>query len=324
MDVNDNLPLPALIREIGRGKNGSRSLSLEQAKALYAAMLAQNVPDLEMGAIMIALRMKGESLTEISGFMQAAQACLLPLTAPSHSAYRTVVIPSYNGARNKANLTPLLAQLLAREGVPVLIHGVVQDPGRVTTAAIMQAMGYRLTQNPEQVLQAMDSRHAAFISIEHLAPAMHRLLKVRARLGLRNSTHTLVKLLQPMIGESLRLTSYTHREYHALLQAYFKTDLGQQNGPVLLMRATEGETVANTARVQEMEYFVQGQSVILQETQMTAMQVGLDVAIDAESTAVWIQQVLQGEKMIPENISLQVGHILRLSKLDNSNGASFL
>jgi anthranilate phosphoribosyltransferase len=319
LDGMTNLNLPALIREIGRGKNGARSLSVEQAQALYAAMLAHDVPELELGAIMIALRVKGESLAEITGFMQAAQTSLLALTAPSNSAYRTVVIPSYNGARNKPNLTPLLAQLLAREGVPVLVHGLMQDPGRVTTAEIMQAMGNTSVQNAQQVVEKMEQRQAAFISIEHLSPAMHRLLQVRARLGLRNSTHTLVKLLQPMTSPAMRLTSYTHREYHALLRDYFLSELGQQDGPVLLMRATEGETVANIARVQEMEYFAQGQSLIMQETQATATASGLDIGINAASTARWIGQVLKGEKTVPENIALQVEHILGLVKLDHSS-----
>jgi anthranilate phosphoribosyltransferase len=317
MDLMTTLKLPTLIREIGRGKNGAHSLSVEQAQTLYAAMLAQEVPELELGAIMIALRMKGESLAEITGFMQAAQASLLALSAPANSAYQTVVIPSYNGARNKANLTPLLAQLLAREGVPVLVHGLMRDPGRVTTAEILQAMGNAPAINAQQVLQTMEQRQPAFICIEHLSPAMHRLLQVRARLGLRNSTHTLVKLVQPMSSPSVRLTSYTHREYHALLREYFLSELGQQDGPVLLMRATEGETVANIARVQEMEYFAQGQALIMQETQATATASGLDISIDAASTARWIAQVLQGEKALPENIALQVEHILSLVKLDS-------
>lgn len=315
MDGMEKLNLPTLIREIGRGKNGARSLSVEQAQTLYAAMLAQEVPELELGAIMIALRMKGESLAEITGFMQAAQASLLALSAPASAEYRTVVIPSYNGARNKPNLTPLLAQLLARQGVPVLVHGLMHDPGRVTTAEILQAMGNAPAVNAQQALYTMEQRQPAFICIEHLSPAMHRLLQVRTRLGLRNSTHTLVKLLQPMKDAALRLTSYTHREYHALLREYFVSELGQQDGPVLLMRASEGETVANVARVQEMEYFTQGQPLIVQETQTTAIVSGLDLAIDANSTAAWIKQVLQGEQALPENIALQVEHILGLVKL---------
>ena len=53
----------SIIKEIGRGAEGSRDMTQEDAKYLYGAMLDGGVPDLEMGAILIALRMKAESST---------------------------------------------------------------------------------------------------------------------------------------------------------------------------------------------------------------------------------------------------------------------
>ena len=141
-------PFPAarFIKEIGRGKDGARSLSRNDAHDLYAAMLDGRVSDLEMGGILLAMRIKGESVEEIDGFLQAAEASFTQISLPDNAgnsswAYAPVVIPSYNGARHMANLTPLLAMLLAREGVPVLLHGVSTDPGRVTSAEIFQALG---------------------------------------------------------------------------------------------------------------------------------------------------------------------------------------
>ena len=62
----------AYIKEIGRGAHGSRDLALDDARQLYAAMLDGGVPDLELGAIILGLRVKGESLDEMLGFMSAA------------------------------------------------------------------------------------------------------------------------------------------------------------------------------------------------------------------------------------------------------------
>ena len=59
------------IKEIGRGKKGARSLSRDDAFALYAAMLDGRVADLELGGIMLAMRIKGESVDEIAGFLEA-------------------------------------------------------------------------------------------------------------------------------------------------------------------------------------------------------------------------------------------------------------
>ena len=112
------------IKEIGRGAEGAKDLTREEARQLYGAMLDGGVPDLELGAILIALRMKGETNDEMAGFLAAAQERLQALHVPA-GRIRPVVIPSYNGARKGANLTPLLALLLQRFGVPVLVHGLL-------------------------------------------------------------------------------------------------------------------------------------------------------------------------------------------------------
>jgi len=105
-------------------------MSSSEARQLYGAMLDGLVAELELGAIAIALRMKTESVDEMVGFLAAANERLPILQRPAGRA-RPVVIPSYNGARRGANLTPLLALLLRRHGVPVLVHGLSQDYGRV-------------------------------------------------------------------------------------------------------------------------------------------------------------------------------------------------
>src|SRR5215216_7497478 len=64
----------SFIKEIGRGKKGARSMSRADAQALYAAMLDGRVSDLEMGGIMLAMHIKGESVDEIAGFLDAGEA----------------------------------------------------------------------------------------------------------------------------------------------------------------------------------------------------------------------------------------------------------
>ncbi|XNM71340.1 hypothetical protein ACLK1Y_04395 [Escherichia coli] len=58
-----------------------------------------------------------------------------------------IVIPSYNGARKQANLTPLLAMLLHKLGFPVVVHGVSEDPTRVITETIFALMGIEPTRH---------------------------------------------------------------------------------------------------------------------------------------------------------------------------------
>src|SRR6188472_438238 len=95
------LELTRIIKEIGRGKNAAGDLNRDDARALFTAMLAGEIPDLQLGAILIALRIKGESLEELAGFLDACEACYAHLIAPQGTV--PVVIPAYNGARQLPN-----------------------------------------------------------------------------------------------------------------------------------------------------------------------------------------------------------------------------
>ena len=99
------------IKEIGRGVRGARALSREQAADLLGQLLDGQVSDLEVGAFCVAMRIKGESVDEMLGFLDAtlARCALFPATERP-----LIVLPSYNGARKLPVLTPLLALLGAR------------------------------------------------------------------------------------------------------------------------------------------------------------------------------------------------------------------
>ena len=112
------------------GQRAARDLTREQARALFAAVFAGEVEDLALGAVLTAFRVKGETAEELAGMMDALAPHVRPLQLPARRA--AVIVPSYNGARKLANLVPLLALLIAREGVAVVLHGVAQEPARVS------------------------------------------------------------------------------------------------------------------------------------------------------------------------------------------------
>ena len=307
-------PTGHFIKEIGRGVKGARGLSYADARDLFKAMLDGRVSDLEMGAILLSMRIKGESVDEVAGFLEAAESSFQLLPAPE-SLYAPIVIPSYNGARRAANLTPLLALLLARAGAPVLVHGVLHDAGRVTSAEIFSELGIGPVASSQQAVQQLQQKVPVFMPIEILAPRLAQLLALRKILGLRNSTHTLVKMMQPFVQPALRLTSYTHPEYASMLAQFFGNTAYPQRGGVFLMRATEGETVANIKKVQQIDWFHDGIKTTLTESQ-PGTELALSIPADAEGTARWIQQVLDGSVPVPENIAEQVRLCLMAAKMN--------
>ena len=91
------MDLRTLIHEVGRGAHGARDLAEENAYRLYCAMLDGEVPELELGALLIAYRIKGESVDELKGFCRALAERTAILRASGKAL--PVVLPSYNGAR---------------------------------------------------------------------------------------------------------------------------------------------------------------------------------------------------------------------------------
>ncbi|HEY9063621.1 MAG TPA: DNA-binding protein YbiB [Burkholderiaceae bacterium] len=296
------------IREIGRGKDGARSLSRDQAHDLFSQVLDGQVSDLEIGGFALAMRIKGESLAELDGFLDAThERCLqVPSTRP------TVLLPSYNGARKLPNLTTLLALLLAQEGVNVLVHGPKLDRGRVTTADIFRDLGLPMANDADEIGHAWARREPVFIAIDALCPPLARLLEVRAKVGVRNSGHTVAKLLAPCrAATQLRVVNYTHPEYAALLADL----MGHTSANALVLRGTEGEPVADPRRAPKIDVFVAGElrpdlSRPAHEGVLTELPV-LPRTCDAATTALYIQSVVSGEKPAPGPLMQQVECILQ-------------
>ncbi len=291
------------IKEIGRGKDGARSLSREQAADLFGQVLDGAVTDLEVGGFCLAMRIKGETPQEMAGFLDATKLRLRHVPAGQRPP---VVIPSYNGARKLPLLTPLLALLLAREGLPVLIHGAASESTRVFTSSVLEALDIPA----RTVIGPVSGGVVAFMPTGLLCPGLQRLLDVRRAVGLRNPAHSLVKIMNPCAGKSLIVSSYTHPEYALAVAATFEL----VGADAMLLRGTEGEAVADPRRMPRMEGFISGQRLLLQEAQTGALASVPDLPkeTDPSTTARYIRQVTAGTSAIPAPIARQVAHILHM------------
>lgn len=292
------------LKDLGRGARGARAIGREQANDLFGQVLDGQVTDLEIGAFCIAMRIKGETAEEMSGFLDATHARLARLPASDRPV---VVLPSYNGARKLPVLTPLLALLLAREGLPVLLHGMRTEARRILASDVLDALGISALNAPEKIANGT----VAHIHTEALHPGLARLLAAREVVGLRNPGHSVVKLMNPCAGPSLVVTAYTHPEYQDMLHATFAT-LGMN---ALLSRGLEGEVAADPRRTPRYDAFVAGAHHLWEEQQPgTASEVpGLPQDIDVDTTARYTRQVLDGALPVPAPLSRQVEHILRLA-----------
>ncbi len=299
------MSISSYIKIIGRAAPGAQPLSREQAADLMGQVLDGSCTDLEIGAFCVAMRIKGETPEEMAGFLDAVHARMNRLPASDRPV---VVLPSYNGARRLPVLTPLLALMLARKGLPVLLHGASTEDGRVTSRDVLAQLGIGTHAPADRIA----SGRVHVVPTERLLPGLKRLLDARRAIGLRNTGHALVKMMNPIDGPALVVTSYTHPEYAASMATTF--DLFDT--AALLLRGTEGEPVADARRTPRMVLVNDGVAQCVQEAQVGPLTTlpRVPTLIDAATTADFTRAVMEGRLPAPAPITLQVEHIVRACK----------
>lgn len=299
-----------IIKEIGRGAKGARSLDVDTAEALFGTMLDGTIPELELGAVIIALRVKSESLDELIGFKRAMDARTARLRVPEGG--RCVVLPTYNGARRQANLMPLLAQLVAREGVSVLIQGRHDFDSRTSPFELLAALDVLPATDIATAEQQLADRHIACLRLEDLLPGLARLLALRLRFGVRGSGHTMAKLLDPCPGDSVRVVSVTHPEYLERMNAFLVADSGLS----MLLRGTEGEAFANPRRRPRMEVFRDGMAHIAWPAEEGGAPplADLPAVPGVEENAELVRDMLAGRVPIPQPLLDQARTLIELAR----------
>lgn len=301
------MSISSFIKVIGRGSKGAGDLDRNQAKEAFTQILDGKTSDLELGAFCIAMRIKGESVSELMGFMDALEPHLSLLNTGSSP---TIVLPSYNGARKQANLTPLLAGMLANHGFTVLVQGVEKDQTRVTSYEIFESLSWPILTSSKQFGPLLNSKTPIFCPLSVISPALQNLLDVREKIGLRNTGHVLAKLINPTNQNPWQISNYTHPEYPEKLKEYFQLRLAN----AILMRGSEGEPTASAQRLPEMHFlFSNGRDASSSEERFSES--NPFTAIDAKSTALLTKVILSGDVACPRSITRQADQITSMAGL---------
>ncbi|HEY9103257.1 DNA-binding protein YbiB [Chitinimonas sp.] len=295
-----------------------RHLNQEEIRQLFAAMLDGGIPDLELGALLLALRQKGEHAVELDGAAEALAARTMRLASPERPV---VVLPSYGGGRDMPNLTPLLALLLRRFEIPVLIHGELDGHGRVASAYVLRELGVMPVASLSRAQEALARDGLAFVPVGALSPGLAALLALRARLGVRHLGHQVAKLLQPFDdARSLAVIGATHADR---LERFRQVCLLRRRRALVLM-GTEGEPYAHPSHRPEIDFLSDGKQEVLfrAESSSFALPANLPAGLDAAATARWIEAALTGEVSLPTPILNQLACCLYgIGYVDDMNQA---
>ena len=181
-------------------------LSTEQAEALMGEVF-DVATDAQIGALLIALRMKGESVSEIAGLAKKMRSSAIKI----HPAVKGNLIDTCGtggDARNTINVSTAAAIVTASCGVPVAKHGNYAISSQCGSANVLSELGVNISSKPEEVEKAIETVGLGFMLAPLFHPSMKRVAQVRRELGLRTIFNILGPLTNPAGAKSQLLGVY--------------------------------------------------------------------------------------------------------------------
>jgi anthranilate phosphoribosyltransferase len=188
-------PFAQYVRILGKGKNGSRALTQDEAYESFRMILADEVHPEQLGAYLMLMRVKEEEPEELAGFIRAVRETI---NIPSDAPKVDLDWSSYAGKRRQLPWFILTALLLAQNGIKTFMHGASgHTAGRIYTKDVLAALGISPCTSIEEAAHRIEESGFAYLDIQYLCPKLHHIIEMRPILGLRSPVHTIARMLNP-------------------------------------------------------------------------------------------------------------------------------
>ncbi|WP_184192527.1 anthranilate phosphoribosyltransferase [Armatimonas rosea] len=186
--------MPA-VKEVLAKVIGGHMLSEAEAEAAMGKVMAGEATPAQLGALLTALRLKGESVEELTGFARGMRAHSLKVTTTRRPLVDTC--GTGGAARKTFNVSTTAAFVAAAAGVAIAKHGNRAATSKFGSADVLEALGARLDLSPESVGRCIDEVGIGFLFARSHHPAMKHAAPVRAELGFRTIFNALGPLTNP-------------------------------------------------------------------------------------------------------------------------------
>ncbi|MEY4516963.1 MAG: hypothetical protein RL180_1309 [Pseudomonadota bacterium] len=306
-------PFAQYVRIVGKGKRGSRSLTYDEALNAFGMILDDEVLDVQLGAFLMLLRVKEESVDELAGFVQATRDRLqLP------QIHVDLDWSSYAGKRKHYPWFLLAALLLAQNGVRVFMHGAAGHTlNRLYTEHMLPLLGHPICATGEQVAAQLDACNFAYLPLSVFAPKLGELIDLRNVMGLRSPVHTLARLINPLNATST-LQSIFHPAYRSSHQQT-ALRLGYLNA--LVIKGEGGEFERNPDARTLLVGIQNGTGYEVEWPMLNEARSDIEPEFDLEHyLAVWRGEVQHeyGEQAVVGTLALALIALQKASDMDNA------
>jgi anthranilate synthase/phosphoribosyltransferase len=244
---------PAMLKPfIAKTINRTDLTSQEAEEAMNIIMTGQATPA-QIGAYLVALRMKGETIPEITGSVRAMRANAVKVKLNTSEPVYDIVGTGGDGAHT-FNISTAAAFVLASTGRKVAKHGNRAASSQCGSADVLSALGVNLDLTPEQVAQAIEQIGIGFMFAPKFHPAMKHAIGPRKEIGQRTIFNILGPLTNPA-GANIQLTGvYDARLTEPL--AHVLNELGSK--AALVIHGANGLDELNTTGANRISHLKDG------------------------------------------------------------------
>ncbi len=187
-------PFAEYLRILGKGRNGSRGLTADEAYESMRMIMNEEVEPIQLGAFLLLMRVKEETPEEVAAAVRAIRESLnIP------EGFKVDVDwSSYAGKKRILPWYLLATLLMADNGIRIFMHGASgHTAGRLYTKEVLPQLGIPVASSLEQAMEQMEASNFSYIDLEYLSPKLHEIIEMRPLLGLRSPVHTIARMLNP-------------------------------------------------------------------------------------------------------------------------------
>lgn len=181
------LEFRSLLSKVATGE----ALTRDEAAFVFDQMMSGEATPSQMGALLMGLRVRGETVDEIAGAVSVMRAKMLPVEAPEGSVD---VVGTGGDASGSYNISTCASFIVAGAGVPVAKHGNRALSSKSGAADVLAALGVRIDLSPEGISRCLAEAGIGFMFAPAHHPAMKHVGPTRVEMG----TRTIFNLLGPL------------------------------------------------------------------------------------------------------------------------------
>ncbi len=167
------------------------TLSRAQSAQAFGAMMSGEATPSQMGALLMGLRVRGETVDEITGAVETMRAKMLRVEAPANAID---IVGTGGDGSGSLNISTCASLIVAGAGVPIAKHGNRALSSRSGAADVLVALGVKIDLTPDQIARCIREATIGFM----FAPAHHPATKDVAPVRVELATRTIFNLLGPL------------------------------------------------------------------------------------------------------------------------------